>query len=149
MYVLAPCAAGPGKEWPAIRFGRLAALLWKEGAEVVLTAAPGERDKTAAVAAAARASGGEVVDLAGRNSVAQMAALFDLAVGFAGNDSGPTHLAGAMGLPSLGIFVRTDPARYRAIGPRTAAIGGRGSVPEPEEALEALESLVGGGTGRG
>ncbi len=141
LYVLAPCAIGPGKEWPAERFGRLAALLWKNGAEVALTGAANEREKTSAVSAAARAAGGGVIDLAGRNSVAQMAALFELAAGFVGNDSGPTHLAGAMGLPALGVFVRTDPARYLALGPRSATIGGIGAIPEPQAVLEALGQL--------
>jgi lipopolysaccharide heptosyltransferase II len=142
LYVLAPCAIGPGKEWPAEAFGRLAALLTAKGAEVALTGAPSEREKTAAVAAAARAAGGEVIDLAGRNSIAQMAALFELAAGFVGNDSGPTHLAGAMGLPALGVFVRTDPARYLALGPRSATIGGIDAMPEPQAVLEALEQLT-------
>jgi len=140
--VLAPCAIGAGKEWPAESFGRLAAMLWRRGMEVVVTGAPDEGEKTAAVAAAARANGGEVMDLAGRNSVAQMAALFEVAAVFAGNDSGPTHLAGAMGLPALGIFVRTDPALYLALGPRARAIGGVGAMPAPEEVREVLEALA-------
>jgi heptosyltransferase-2 len=141
LYVLAPCAVGPGKEWPAERFGRLAALLCERGAEVALTAAPDERVKTAAVAAAARTAGGEVIDLAGRNSIAQMAALFEVAAGFVGNDSGPTHLAGAMGLPALGVFVATDPERYLALGPRSAAVGGPGADLRPEDVLQRLEVL--------
>ena len=141
LYVLAPCAAGAGKEWPAESFGRLAALFSKGGAEVVLTAAPDERDKTAAVARAARAAGGEVIDLAGRNSVAQMAALFEAASGFAGNDSGPMHLAAGLGLPVVGVFVSTDPKLYLPLGPAAAAVGGVGARPEPEEVAARLEEL--------
>ncbi len=144
LYVLAPCAVGPGKEWPAEKFGRLAALLWARGAEVALTGAPDEKHKTGAVAAAARSAGGRVLDLAGRNSVAQMAALFELAAGFAGNDSGPMHLAGATGLPTLGIFVSTDPKLYTPLGPRVAVIGGPAASPEPQAAAERLENLVRG-----
>lgn len=141
LYVLAPCAAGAGKEWPTESFGCLAALFSKRGAEVILTAAPNERDKTAAVAAAARAAGGEVIDLAGRNSVAQMAALFEIAQGFVGNDSGPMHLAAGLGLPSVGVFVSTDPKLYLPLGPATAAVGGVGARPEPEEVAAKLDEL--------
>ncbi|MHC4916384.1 MAG: glycosyltransferase family 9 protein [Planctomycetota bacterium] len=144
LYALAPCAVGAGKEWPAEEFGRLAALLCERGAEVALTAAPDEKHRTAAVAAAARAAGGQVLDLAGRNSVAQMAALFELSAGFAGNDSGPMHLAGAMGLPTLGVFVATDPRLYTPLGPRVSVIGGPGASPAPGDAAEALCGLVRG-----
>jgi heptosyltransferase-2 len=143
LVVLAPCAVGAGKEWPAERFGRLAALLWSRGAEVALVGAPAERPKTAAAAGPARAAGASVLDLAGRNSVAEMAALFELAAGFVGNDSGPLHLAGALGLPALGVFVSTDPARYRPLGPRTAVLGGPGLDPEPEAVAERLAALMG------
>jgi len=144
LYVLAPCAAGPGKEWPAERFGRLAALLCAKGAEVALTAAPApsEREKTAAVAGAAREAGGETIDLAGRNSVAQMAALFEIADGFVGNDSGPMHLAGALGCAAVGVFVSTDPALYRPLGPLVETIGGPGAQPRPEEVAARLEALA-------
>jgi len=141
LYVLAPCAAGAGKEWPAQRFGRLAALLWERGAEVALTAAPSEKEKTAAVACAARAAGGAVIDLAGRNSVAQMAALFEVARGFVGNDSGPMHLAAGLGLPAVGVFVSTGPKLYRPLGPAAAALGGVGEEPLPEEVAAKLEEL--------
>ncbi|HOX06430.1 MAG TPA: glycosyltransferase family 9 protein [Planctomycetota bacterium] len=145
LVVLAPCAIGAGKEWAPERFGRLAGRLWQSGREVALVGSPAERAKTAAVAAAARAAGGEVIDLAGRNSVAQMAALFETADGFAGNDSGPMHLAGALGLAAVGVFVGTDPALYRPLGPRIAVVGGPGQDPQPEAVLAALDGLMGGG----
>lgn len=140
--VLAPCAVGPGKEWPAGRFGRLAALLSRQGFEVVLVGSPAERAKVAAVARAALEDGARVLDLAGRNSVAGMAALFELAAVFAGNDSGPMHLAGAMGLPAVGIFVGTDPELYRPLGPRAATIGGPGKAPTPEAVAALIGSLA-------
>lgn len=147
LYVLAPCAAGPGKEWPADRFARLAHRLWAGGGEVVLTGAPSESPAIAAIAASARATGAEVIDVSGRNSVAEMAALFLSAAGFAGNDSGPMHLAGAMGLAAVGIFVRTPPLLYRPLGPRTAVLGGPGACPEAEEVADRLTTLAAGGDG--
>jgi heptosyltransferase-2 len=143
LVVLAPCAVGSGKEWPAARFGRLAALLWAKGFEVVLVGSPAERDKTAVVARGARDYGARVLDLSGRNTVVGMAALFERAAAFAGNDSGPMHLAGAMGLPAVGIFVATDPALYRPLGPRATAIGGPDQSPAPEAVAALIGSLVG------
>jgi len=41
---------------------------------------------------------------------------------FLGNDSGPGHLAGTLGLPTLVLFGPTDPARWRPLGPRVRVI---------------------------
>jgi len=41
---------------------------------------------------------------------------------FIGNDSGPSHLAGIMGLPTIALFGRTDPAVWRPLGPRVRTI---------------------------
>ncbi len=46
--------------------------------------------------------------------------LLDECVGaarFVGNDSGPGHLAGIVGIPTLSLFGPTDPARWRPLGP--------------------------------
>ena len=142
LFILAPCAVGSGREWPAECFGRLAAILWEEGAEVVLTASPTEYEKCAQVARLARLSGGEVINLAGRNSVAQMAALVEAADGFAGNDSGPMHLAGTMGLAAVGVFVGTDPLLSSPLGPRVAVLGGPGAVPRPQDVAARLLEMV-------
>ena len=37
---------------------------------------------------------------------------------FVGNDSGPSHLAGIMGLPTIALFGPTDPAVWKPLGPR-------------------------------
>jgi len=41
---------------------------------------------------------------------------------FIGNDSGPSHLAGVMGLPTIALFGPTDPAVWRPMGPRVRAL---------------------------
>jgi lipopolysaccharide heptosyltransferase II len=142
LFVLAPCAIGGDKEWPGENFGRLAALLFAAGNEVVLTGAANEKDKTALIASIAEKHGAEVINLVGRNSVAQMAALFETADGYIGNDSGPMHLAGALGLPALGVFINTDPELYRPLGPRASFIGGIKAMPQPQEVLEKILSMT-------
>jgi ADP-heptose:LPS heptosyltransferase len=42
--------------------------------------------------------------------------------GFVGNDTGVTHLAAAVGLPTVGILGSTSPARFGAVGPKTRLI---------------------------
>lgn len=56
---------------------------------------------------------------AGTMPVREMAAFLACAEGFVGNDSGPMHIAGALGLPTVGLFGPTNPARYGPPGHRS------------------------------
>jgi ADP-heptose:LPS heptosyltransferase len=44
------------------------------------------------------------------------------AKGFVGNDSGPTHLAGILGVPTVALFGPSDPTRWRPLGPRVKVL---------------------------
>jgi heptosyltransferase-2 len=121
LVALAVAAAyGPAKEWAPERFGALVdRLAEKSGVECVLVGAPAEREKCERVAAAARA--GALV-AAGETGVGELIALLSLADGFAGNDSGAMHVAGALGVPTVGIFGSTDARRTGPLGPRTRVL---------------------------
>ncbi len=121
LYALAPAAAyGPAKEWPGDHYAALVDLLADRfGAECVLIGAPAEREKCERIAAAT--SHGAIV-AAGEANVGEVIALLSMADGFAGNDSGCMHLAGAIGIPTVGIFGSTSPTRTAPLGPRTKVI---------------------------
>lgn len=121
LLALAPAAAyGPAKEWPAARWTALADRLGeRHGAECVLIGAPSERARCAEIAAATRQ--GALV-AAGETSVGQMMALLARCDGFAGNDSGAAHVAGALGLPTVALFGSTDPQRTAPPGGRTRVL---------------------------
>ena len=79
-----------------------------------------------------------------RRSLAELAALLaksDLAVGV---DTGLTHLAAALGTPTLALFTETDPAGagVALAGPHARDLGGRGAVPTLDEAQAATGALV-------
>jgi heptosyltransferase-2 len=118
LVALAPGASyGPAKEWPAPHYAALVDRLAEEhDAECVLVGAPSERARCLEVASASRA--GALV-AAGETSVGELVALLALADGFAGNDSGAMHVAGALGRPTVGIFGSTSPERTSPLGPRT------------------------------
>jgi heptosyltransferase-2 len=117
LVALAPGAAyGPAKEWPAAHWAALVDLLAARDVESVLVGAPSERARCLEVAAAARA--GALV-AAGETSIGELVALLALADGFAGNDSGAMHVAGALGRPTVGIFGSTSPERTSPLGART------------------------------
>ena len=121
LIALAVAAAyGPAKEWPAERFARLIDVLAdRHGAECVLVGAPSERSKCAQVVAASRR--GAIV-AAGETSVGEALALLSLCDGFAGNDSGAMHAAGALGIGTVGIYGSTRPQRTAPLGPRTTVL---------------------------
>ena len=116
----AAAAFGPAKEWPAERYAALVDLLAeRHGAECVLVGAPSERRKSESVAAASRQ--GALV-AAGETHVGEALALLSLCAAFAGNDSGSMHVAGALGLPTVGIYGSTRADRTGPLGPRTKVI---------------------------
>ncbi len=121
LIALAPAAAyGPAKEWPLDRYATLVDLIAdRYGAECVLIGAPGERTKCERVAANAR--NGAIV-AAGEANIGEIIAMLSIADGFAGNDSGAMHVAGAIGIPTVGIFGSTSAARTSPLGPRTRII---------------------------
>jgi heptosyltransferase-2 len=67
-----------------------------------------------------------VVDLVGRTSVAELASLLLAAAAFVGNDSGVMHLAGALGVPTVGLFGSTNPDWTAPLGPATRVLAAAG-----------------------
>jgi len=105
--MLCPGANRIDKRWPAERFGAVAdALAERRGLASVVTGGPGETGVAAAVAAAARQS---VVDLTARNvTLGGLKAVAAEAAVAITNDTGPRHLAAAMGTPVVCLYGPTD-----------------------------------------
>jgi ADP-heptose:LPS heptosyltransferase len=101
-------AAWPNKRWPADRFGRLAAWIReRHGLRSVALWGPGEADRASEVA---RLSNGAAI-VAPATGLRDLVALSRAASLMVSGDTGPTHIAGAVGTPIVGIFGPTDPAR--------------------------------------
>lgn len=110
--VLHPAARWATKRWPAERFALLAdRLAVEQGWRVILVAGAAERAQAESVCRQMRQP---VIDLSGRTTLPQLAALLKRAALLVTNDSGPMHLAVAVGTPVVAIFGPTDP---RAVGP--------------------------------
>lgn len=109
--ILSPGAGWGAKCWPAERYGKLAAMLHGAGCRVLVNTGPRESSLAAEVV---RSSGG--VALAPEFSIERLiATLCDANLLIAG-DSGPLHLACALGKPVVGIFGPTDPRRNGPYG---------------------------------
>ncbi|MBI2835545.1 MAG: lipopolysaccharide heptosyltransferase I, partial [Acidobacteria bacterium] len=110
-----PGAAWPNKRWPAERFGRVAAALharWKVRTAVLW--GPGEEELARKVAAASECA----AVAAPPTSVADVVALARDAALLVSGDTGPLHLAAAVGTPIVGVYGPTSPERN---GPWRAA----------------------------
>jgi heptosyltransferase-1 len=115
--VLSPAGGWRSKCWPPDRYGALCQKIRANlGLRCVLNYGPGEEDCAAAV----KAASGEAEPIAYNGSLGQLMALLRHAVCIIGGDTGPLHLAVALGTPAVALFGPTDPARngpYRAAAP--------------------------------
>ncbi len=104
-----PGARWPSKQWPAEKFAELIDALHAAGRPpVVLLGGPDERPLAAAIVRAVHAP---VVDLCGQTDVRALAAVLALAQQVICCDSGPMHIAAALGTPIVAVFGPTNPAR--------------------------------------
>lgn len=110
--VVSPSAGWGAKQWPAERFGELARGLAARGLETLVNAARFDDPLAARVVAASNGTARVVA-----SSVGEMTSLLRWAAIYAGGDSGPTHLAAALGTPLVGLYGPTDPARNGPWGP--------------------------------
>ncbi|MBS0560120.1 MAG: glycosyltransferase family 9 protein [Proteobacteria bacterium] len=120
---LGPTANWPPKAWPADRFAALFAALRAgplPGAIPAVLAGPGEAERE--MAAPLLAALPEAIDLSGRLSLPQAAAVLRRSALYVGNDSGLMHLAAAAGAPTLGLFGPTPADEYAPIGRRAAIV---------------------------
>jgi ADP-heptose:LPS heptosyltransferase len=109
--VVHPGASVPARAWAPERNAELVAALAAAGRRVVVTGAPAERALTARVAGPPRA---EVTDLGGRTSLAELGGVLAAARCVVVGNTGPAHLAAAVGTPVASLFAPTvPPVRWR------------------------------------
>ena len=138
--VMQPGAGSAAKVWPG--FPSLAKRL--RGASVPVVALAGPAD-AAAVGALVAADALDQDALARDWPLPRIAALFSLARAAVGNDSGPTHLAAAVGCPTVAIFGPTDPAAWAPVGAHVRVLAGRsGHAPWTGVGVDRVEAAVRG-----
>ena len=99
------------KRWPADRYAKLADRLIEEhGAEILLIGSEQETDVATLVRAGMKR---RLLDLTGKTRLAEAVALLSVADLVISNDTGPAHIAAALGRPTLVIFGPTNPLTTR------------------------------------
>jgi len=115
--LITPGAGWAAKQWPAERYGEVAAALSKEGLASVVNFGPGEESLALAVQSAGRGAAQPI-----SCSIGELITLTRRARLFIGGDTGPLHLAAALRTPVVAIFGPTDPARNGPYGTRSVVL---------------------------
>lgn len=115
--VVHPGASVPARAWGAASASATVAALSAAGHRTVITGAPSERALTARVASATVCRGPAPVDLGGRSDLPGLARVLAGAAAVVVGNTGPAHLAAAVGAPVVSLFAPTVPAqRWRPWG---------------------------------
>ncbi len=109
--LLSPGAGWGAKRWPPARYGAVAQALAAEGFPVLINSGPMELELAREIE---EASGGVTQTLT--PSLSKLIAVTRRAALVIAGDTGPLHLACALGRPTVGIFGPTDPARNGPFG---------------------------------
>ena len=128
------------KLWPEAHWRSLIVHFAKGGLVVLLPSG-----NTAEAARSERLAHGIVgARVAARQSLSATAALLARADLVCGVDTGLVHLAAALGVPTIALFVVTDPelAGVARTGGHARDIGGTGTVPSPEQVIAAAGSIM-------
>ncbi len=119
---------GRAKAWS--EFPRLCSRLLEAGIRVVAVPGPGERATVEAAAPGAT--------ILPETDVGAFAALLAAAQLVVANDSGPSHVAAAVGAPLIAVFGVTDPVRTRPWSPRADLVGGASGWPDFESVWQRV-----------
>lgn len=152
--LLNPGAGWGAKRWPTDRYATVASTLKQAGYKVLVNAGPGEEKLAAEIGKESNKAAEPVA-----STIAELIALTRRAALVIGGDTGPVHLASALGIPVVGIFGPTDPARNGPFGgrfrvlrhPESRRDHSRHAAPEaglltitPDAVIEAATTLLKG-----
>jgi lipopolysaccharide heptosyltransferase II len=111
---------GQSKRWPIPYWATLIdRLIRQQGAQVVLTGAPVDMPQIEAVTQRMQE---HAINLAGKTSLTQLAALFQRANLLISGDSGPLHMGVACGTPIIGIYGPTNPSLGGPVSPEATVL---------------------------
>lgn len=121
---LSPGAMWATKRWPLARFVALAQRLVAQGMHVVLTGSPDEMAQAEIITHNIPS----VQNLTGRITLGELGGIIAQCDVFVANDSGPMHIARALGVPTVAFFGSTDPNQFDGRGHRLL-FSGRACAP--------------------
>ena len=110
----------PLKRWMPERYAELADwLIARKRAKILFVGVEAEMPIITEIQELMQA---ESINIAGKTTLTQLASILHISNGFIGNDSGPMHLAAAVGTPTIGLYGPGDPTRFGPVGTKCQAI---------------------------
>lgn len=117
LVIINPGAGWKSKQWPPESYGEVARALSLCGLTPLINFGPGEQELALSVQAASNGVSHPI-----SCSIAELVALTRRARLFIGGDTGPLHLAAALGVPVVAIFGPTNPARNGPYGTKSVVL---------------------------
>ena len=127
--VVHPGSGGRSKNWPIERFKELAIVLGMQGRDVTWSLGPAEQENALNSSLAPALDPMSLTRLARHLAAARI---------YIGNDSGITHLAAAVGCPTIAIFGPTDPQVWAPQGNHVHVLHRSSEWPSVEEVIQAV-----------
>ncbi len=120
-----PGSGAAQKCWPTSRFAAVIKRLWQQNRSVLLLAGPADSESVHDVLQQLSSPPTPVMlKLLTNAPLMEVARQLQLCRCYLGNDSGITHLAALLGIPTIAIFGPTDPAVWRPVGPFVKVLQG-------------------------
>ncbi|HEX4797147.1 MAG TPA: glycosyltransferase family 9 protein [Humisphaera sp.] len=120
--VIHPGSGAARKNWPPEKFAQLCERLRKDGRDARVILGEVELEQWPPALIAQLESSAQVLR---PKNLLELHDHISAAKVFVGNDSGPTHLAGILGIPTVAIFGPTsNPVRWKPLGPRVRIVSG-------------------------
>lgn len=117
----------PLKRWLPERYAELANwLIAQKRAQILFVGVKGEIPIITEIQALMRS---ESINIAGKTTLTQLASILHTCNVFIGNDSGPMHLAAAVGTQTIGLYGPGDPTRFGPAGEKCQTIRRRSDCP--------------------
>jgi ADP-heptose:LPS heptosyltransferase len=143
--VLNPSASDVTKMWPAERFGELVTRIQKDHPGIFL--AIGTLKDRPIIEKLKQSTKVSVFDLSGRLSLGMLGALLKRSALLVSNDSGPVHIATAVGTPVVSIFGRYEaglgPKRWQPLGKASRVVAKDVShIPEAERKFTYIDEIT-------
>lgn len=134
-----PGSRAKERRWPVEHFAVVADYLAERGMKVILTGTPSEKHLTDGVAEQMRHP---AINLTGRTSLGGLGALLSKSALLVSNDTGVSHVAAALEIPSVVLFTASDPNRWAPLNSGLHRAVAWASAAIPEVVLDEVESLL-------